>query len=161
MNFGGGQTMMFYNFGDEEENPVERLIRQDSMETKLTRNNPSVDPKKTSRDEAREFLVLNYPHDVRRNLKGLSSFSFEDNDDVRPNVSNNKKSDKTNIAASKGVKNDTSTVSSTESNKRGNEKSEQKATAIKSRKESEKKGRKKEFSLFFNYRFRLKFSWQL
>ena len=57
--------------GIEVESPVERLIRQDSMEPKMTKNKPSSDPKKTSRDEAREYLVLNYPADVRKNLKGL------------------------------------------------------------------------------------------
>ena len=49
----------------------------------MTKNKPSSDPKKTSRDEAREYLVLNYPADVRKNLKGLSTFSFEENDDVQ------------------------------------------------------------------------------
>ena len=90
------------NDEDEEENPVERLIRQDSVETKTTKINPSAEAKK------REFLVLNYPADVRRNLKGLSSFSFETDDNVSPK---NAASDNKNVNLSQKTKNDHSTVS--------------------------------------------------
>ena len=142
--------------GIEVESPVERLIRQDSMEPKMTKNKPSSDPKKTSRDEAREYLVLNYPADVRKNLKGLSTFSFEENDDVRPTVSSKNDSDK----IDKNSKTDTSTVSSAESNKPTNVGLQKNATTIKTRKESEKKGRNMLFSLF-NYRFGFKIFWKL
>ena len=142
--------------GIEVESPVERLIRQDSMEPKMTKNKPSSDPKKTSRDEAREYLVLNYPADVRKNLKGLSTFSFEENDDVRPTVSSKNDSDK----IDKNSKTDTSTVSSAESNKPTNVGLQKNATAIKTRQESEKKGRNMLFSLF-NYRFGFKIFWKL
>ena len=123
---------------DEEENPVERLIRQDSVETKTRKINPSAEAKK------REFLVLNYPADVRRNLKGLSSFSFETDDNVSPGKLKNVASDNKNVNLSHKAKNDPSTVSTT--NIKHDDK--QKSTT-KTRKESVKKGRNKSFCLLF------------
>lgn len=76
---------------ENEDNPVERLIRQSSIEARKTASsaNPKAEAKK------REFLVLNYPADVRKKLKCLSSFSFDEHDNaVNPMVINIKAADK-------------------------------------------------------------------
>ena len=49
------------NKKSEEVNPVEKLLNTTTPEAKK-----------------KEFLVLNYPQDIRRNLKQMSSKSFED-----------------------------------------------------------------------------------
>ena len=130
--------------GDDNENPVERLIRQDSIETKV---NPAAEAKK------REFLLLNYPADVRKNLKGLSSASFEKDDTIKltsviKDGSNNKKVNT--LCKEK----DDFTVSTGNKKLDDDEISRQKTT-IKTRKDSVKKGSKCYSAFVFIFRLRL------
>ena len=64
---------------DDENNPVEKLIRQNSVEgAKPTKNSsPS-----SAEGRKREFLVLNYPADIRRNLKSLDASNFETDENI-------------------------------------------------------------------------------
>ena len=74
-----GTSMSIDMDEDDENNPVEKLIRQNSVEgAKQTKNaNPS-----SAEGRKREFLVLNYPADIRRNLKGLDASNFEKDENI-------------------------------------------------------------------------------
>ena len=88
---GNGQQIAENSVYDNEESPIERLIRQDSIDASKTK--APLNPKKEAKK--RDFLILNYPADVRKNLKSLSSFSFESDDTVEPQAINIAKSTKT------------------------------------------------------------------